>query len=396
MGRKSDGEDHSRHKLHLREDYTGEKLNRFARIVEVSFALSSNIDLESLLQKIADSATELTGAEFGGLLVLSKDGSKYEYFNVSGHCKLNGFPDDKGIFSIPYRKGTPLILDDVREYPEAVGIPPGHPPVKAFIGVPLSFREKILGSLFVGNSPSRGNFCEEDKDLLMAFAALAAVAIENARLYQQSKQLARLEERKRIAQSLHETVLQYLFTTGLEVEKCLDQADPCLEKLLIIQRLIDRASEDLRSTVFALSSHSSADTKELPAILAELIEEFEVTSGVRSSLLLPRHMPSEIPPAVSEAIYRIAREALSNVKKHARASAVAVTLSCDEHFVSITIQDNGRGLDMSGTSGLHFGLLTMKEVASNANGEIAILSNEDDEGTIVRATFPVSGGEKKT
>ncbi len=375
------------------KEYTSEKIKKLTSVIEVSLALTNKIDLDTVLQKIIDSATGLTRAEFGGLLVLSQDGSRYEYFKVSGSFKPDSFPAVTGILSLPYKEGVPLVLDDIRKQPKAVGTPLGYPPMKAFIGVPLSFRNKALGSLFVGNGPERGSFSVEDKNLLIVFASQAAVAIENARLYQRSKQLARLEERRRIAQSLHETVLQYLFTIGLEIEKCLDQADPCLEKLLVMQRLVERTSDNLRSTISALSIHASVEMRGISSILTDLIEEFENSSGVHVSLLLPQDLP-EMSPAVSDAIYCIVSEALSNVKKHARASAVVVAISCDERSVSVTIQDDGRGLDMSSTQGLHFGLLTMKQVASNANGEITILSNEDDVGTIVRATFPLFGGRK--
>ncbi len=378
------------------EGYTTGNLHKLTRVIEMSCALAGYVDLDSLLQKIVNSAVELAGAEFGGVLVMHQDKTHYEYFKVFGCShEPSEFPTGAGVLGIPHEEGHPLRSDDIRKHPRAVGIPHGHPEVKAFVGVPLRVRDKVFGSLFVGNSPGEGSFSREDQALLVAFAAQAAMAIENAQLYERTEQLAKLEERKRIAQSLHETVLQYLFTVGLEVEKCLEQADPCLEKLSMIQRLIDRASEELRSTIFALSFHSSVNMKGLPAILTDLIEELKTTSGIRSSLLLPRDLP-EMPLAVSEAIYRIVREALSNVKKHARASAVAVTLSYDKRFVSVTIQDNGRGLDTPSTPGLHFGLLTMKQVASNANGEITILSNEDDGGTIVRATFPMLGGRKET
>ncbi len=372
---------------HRCEDHTGEKLNRLARIVEVSFALSSNVDLGSLLQRIVDSATELTRAEFGGLLVLREDGAEYEYFKVSGPYNPHGFPTGSGILSIPYKEGVPLVLEDIRTHPKAVGTPPGHPPVKAFIGVPLSFRDKALGSLFVGNGPTRGGFSQEDKDLLMAFAAQAAVAIENARLYQRSKQLARLEERKRIAQSLHETVAQYLFTIGLEAEKCLEQHGPCQETIALIQRLADKANEEIRSAVFTLSMDSSFTKESLATILSELVEDFENISGVKASLILPQSLP-RIPFEVKEAVYRIVREALTNVQKHAHATMAAVTVSCEDDHLLVAVQDDGKGFRLKEDGSIHFGLLTMEQLASNAGGEITI-SNNEDVGTVVRVSFPV-------
>jgi len=369
-------------------EYTSEKLNRLTRIVEVSFALSSDIALEPLLQKIVDSATELTRAEFGGLLVLSNSSDKYEYFKVSGAFKPHGFPAGTGILSLPYKEGTPLMLDDIRTHPNAVGTPPGHPPVKAFIGVPLRFRNKSLGSLFVGNGPGQDKFSREDQTLLTAFASQAAIAIENTRLYKRSQQLARLKERKRIAQSLHETVAQYLFTIGLEAEKCLAQAGPCRATLALIQRLADRANEELRGAVFTLSRDTSITKESLSTLLSELIQEFENTSGVKALLIFPKVRP-QVPFPVKEAVYRIVREALTNVQKHAMASAVAVTVSHEGGMLSVAIQDNGKGFQTSESSGIHFGLLTMEQLASNANGKLIIVNNDDDIGTVVRVTFPL-------
>jgi signal transduction histidine kinase len=284
-------------------------------------------------------------------------------------------------------------LDDIRTHPRAVGTPPGHPPVRAFLGVPLSFRGKALGSLFVGNGPSGGSFSGGDRELLMAFAAQAALAIEHARLYQRSRQLARLEERKRIAQSLHETVAQYLFTIGLEAEKCLEQHCPCEETMVLVQRLADKANEELRSAVFTLSMDTSFTRESLSTILTELVEEFEKVSGVKSLLILPRTLP-RIPFRVKEAMYRIVREALTNVRKHAHATMAAVTVSYEGDRLSVAIQDDGTGFRLKDDGSIHFGLLTMEQLASNAGGEITI-SNNDDVGTVVRVSFPLTVSDRE-
>ncbi len=372
------------------DNLCGKELKRLASVVETSCALAENVDLDSLLQRIVDSAAELTGAELGGLLVLNQENTGYEYFKVTGCSdEPSGFPTGNGILSMPYKEGISLKLDNVRKHPRAVGTPPGHPEVEAFIGVPLRIRDKVLGSLFVGKGPGRGIFLEGDENLLMAFAAQASLTIENTRLYERAEELARLQERKRIAQSLHETVVQYLFSIELEASRHLGQREPCWRKLLTIQHLAERASDELRGAIFALSSTLSVSEKGLLVILKELTQKFEETSEVQASLLLPPDLP-EIPPAVNEAIYRIVSEALSNVRKHSQASAVVVTLSYDKSFISIAIQDNGCGLDLRKETGLHFGLLTMKQVANNAGGEITITNNEDDTGTVIRAIFPLS------
>ncbi|NOY98596.1 MAG: GAF domain-containing sensor histidine kinase [Chloroflexi bacterium] len=363
-------------------------IHRLTRVIEVSCALSS-IDIDVLLKRVVDAAVELTNAEMGGLLVLDENTEQFEYFKVSGWpYEPKGFPSGKGILGIPYREGDILLERNIHEHAKAVGVPEGHPDIKAFLAVPLKIRTKLLGSLFVGNEDSDKIFSEEDKHLLVAFATQVAVVIENARLYNRSEKLAILEERNRIARSLHETVVQYLFTIGLETERCLGRSEECDQHLTKIRRLSERASDELRSAIFTLSTISHTNPKGLSAILVDLIKEFEQNSGIKTTLLTPDTLPN-VPATVNDAVYRIVREALFNIQKHAQAMAAVVTLSADKDELTVVIQDNGRGLDAENVDGLHFGLLTMREVTAHARGELSITNNEDDIGTIVRAVFPL-------
>jgi len=369
------------------------KIHQLTRMIEVSCLLTSEIDLSALLQRVVDAAVELTNAEMGGMLVLDEKHEKFEHFKVSGWpLEPKGFPSGKGILGIPYKTGEALMERDISKHPKAIGTPAGHPDVASFIAVPLKVRERSLGSLFVGNKPGDKVFSEDDKFLLSAFASQAAVVIENTRLYNRSEELAVYDERRRIAQSLHETVVQYLFTIGLEAEHCRLNPEDCKKQLETIRRLAERASEELRSAILALSSNITTKHKALPSILADLVEEFESKTATQISLLTPDKLP-EIQPPIVEAIYRIAREALSNIQKHAHATAVVITLTVNHDSISLAIQDNGRGIDTSKSDGLHFGLVTMQQVAKNAKGEVFIIGNEDDVGTVVRAEFPFEHGE---
>lgn len=374
------------------DDRFEHKIHQLTRMIEVSCLLTSKLDLSALLQRVVDAAVELTNAEMGGMLVLDEKHEKFEYFKVSGWpLEPKGFPTGKGILGIPYETGVAIMEEDVRKHPKAIGTPAGHPDIASFIAVPLIVRDRALGSLFVGNKPGDKVFSDDDKFLLSAFASQAAVVIENTRLYKRSEEMVVYEERRRIAQSLHETVVQYLFTIGLEAEHCRLKPEDCERQLETIRRLAERASEELRSAIFALSSSVTTQYKALPAILGDLVEAFENKTATQISLLLPDELP-EIQPMVVEAIYRITREALSNIQKHAHATAVVITLTINHDSLALAIQDNGRGIDTSESDGLHFGLLTMQQVAKNAQGEIYILKNEDDVGTVVRAEFPFVQG----
>lgn len=380
------------------------RVEQLSRLMDVSKSVAAQLDLDPLLQQIVDTATRLVHAELGGLLVLSdsetegESAERFQFFKVSSWpYEPQGFPTGDGILSLSYRQGVPLRMDDVRCHTEAVGFPPHHPQVRAFLSVPLMRKDRSLGALFVGNAPGGPTFGPDDEELLLAFAAQATIAIENARLYAQAEELARLRERQRIAQALHDTVAQMLFTVGLEVEWCIShpsQDEETRQKLETIRHLTARGSDELRSAIFALRSPYLAKGDGLVDLLNERVAEFQAQSGIAATLIVPPQFPA-MPPLVSEAAYRIVCESLSNVRKHSCASAVFVSLHNDNESIIVTIQDDGVGLNEPLPAGmtdrdLHFGVATMRQLTEKAQGDLTIANNDDD-GVMVKARFPLPG-----
>lgn len=378
------------------------RVEQLSRLMEVSRSVAAQLDLDPLLQQIVDTATRLVDAELGGLLVLSEgesegeSGEPFQFFKVSSWpYEPQGFPTGDGLLSLSYQQGVPLRLDDVRSHPRAMGFPPYHPQVRAFLSVPLMRKDRSLGALFVGNTSGGPAFGSDDEELLLAFAAQATIAIENARLYAQADELARLRERQRIAQALHDTVAQMLFTVGLEVEWCISHPPPgdeIRQKLETIRRLTTRGSDELRSAIFALRSPYLARGDGLVDLLNERVTEFQSQSGIAATLVVPPRFPT-MPPLVSEAAYRIVCESLSNVRKHSCASAVFVSLYCDSESIIVTVQDDGVGLKdplapAMTDRDLHFGVATMRHLTEKAEGHFSITNNDDD-GAMVKARFPV-------
>jgi len=120
----------------------------------------------------------------------------------------------------------------------------------------------------------------------------------------------------------------------------------------------------------------------------------EARSGIVATLIVPPQFPS-LPPLVGEAVYRVVHESLSNVRKHAHASAVMVSLHHDRDSVTVTVQDNGVGLAEplpleADDHDLHFGVATMRQLATQAQGDFFIGDN-DDQGVMVKARFPMPG-----
>jgi len=373
------------------------RVDQLTRFIEVSKSVAATLDLEPLLQQIVDTATDLLGAEMGGLLVTSTDKAGFQFFKVSGWPSVpDGIPSGNGVLSLPFRDSVPLRIDDITKHPAARGFPKGHPRVQAFLSVPLLRGEQTLGSLFLGNAPESRSFSAEDEELLMAFAAHAAISIENARLYAQAEELARTRERQRIAQDLHDMVAQMIFSIGLEADWCvnnLEMESTAVKHIEMIRRLSSRSSDELRSAIFALRSPFPTQGESLDALVRTQMNEFQAQSGVEATLIISPGFPG-LPALLNEAIYRIIRESLSNVTKHANASGVIISLGFDNQFVTVTIQDNGVGLSrpldlIDGEANLHFGVTTMRKLAAQAQGDL-IIGRNDDDGTRVWARFPYS------
>ena len=378
------------------KEYLERKVHQLSRLMEVSRSIASRLDLEPLLQEIVDTATRLIGAELGGLLVLSQEkGQRFDCFKVCGWpYPLNCLPQGSGLFAAPLRDGRPLRVTDVQQHPQAVGMPPDHPPVKALLTVPLQSKGHILGVLFVGNGPGEPAFTADDEELLSAFSTQAAIAIENARLYAQSQEMARLRERERLANNLHDTVAQLFYTIGLEAKQGLDAlADDDLSPaahLETISRLSAQGSSEVRNVIFALSQDDGQET--LPCALRTLVREFEDTTAIETCLVLPPRLA--VPNTqLRNVVIRVVQEALANVRKHAQATMVLVTLSCNRDELVVTIQDDGVGIPPSHLpivmqgDGYHFGISTTRTMVERAGGRLG-LANGDEGGLIVKAWLP--------
>ncbi len=379
-----------------------QRVKQLARLIDVSKSVAAQLDLEPLLQQVVDSATHLLDANMGGLLVLDEQGTGIEYFKVTGWpYELSGTPGGIGILSLPYREKINLRSNNIGLHPQSTGFPAHHPAIEPFLAVPLLSKEKSLGTLFLGNHPNGAIFTQEAEELLVAFATQATIAIENARLYAKVNELARLRERQRIAQALHDTMAQMLFSIGLETNWCIENQNDrerVLQRLQTINSLASHSSDQLRSAIFALRSPYLPEEKysSLVQLIEAQVKEFERQSGIPAIINTAPCFP-DFSPLISEAVFRIVCESLNNVKKHARATGVVVNLDCDADSVLVIIQDNGIGLQEPSQldfpdGGLHFGVATMRKVTAQADGSLSITNNDDD-GVMVKARFPIPKGD---
>ena len=164
-------------------------IDRTRALVEAGIALTSELSLEAVLQRLVEIAAALTGAQYAALGVLDPSGLQLERFITTGideemRATIGELPRGRGILGALIREPQPLRLHDLHEDPRSVGFPPGHPPMNTFLGVPLRLRSVVYGNLYLTEKAGGGDFDSDDEAAVELLAAQAAVAIENARLYE--------------------------------------------------------------------------------------------------------------------------------------------------------------------------------------------------------------------
>jgi signal transduction histidine kinase len=176
---------------------------RLRALLEAGLAVSSELSLDGLLHRLVETAAELTGARYAALGVINPSGSELEQFVTYGidadaRAEIGALPRGRGILGVLIREAKPLRLHNLADDPRSVGFPPGHPPMSSFLGVPILLRGVAYGNLYLTEKRGGEDFTDEDEELATLLAGQAAVAVENARLYEAasrwSRQLESLEE----------------------------------------------------------------------------------------------------------------------------------------------------------------------------------------------------------
>src|SRR5436190_1583849 len=185
-----------------------DRTDRTRALVEAGIALSSELSLDAVLQKMVETAAALTGARYAALGVLDPGGSRLERFITTGvdaqtRGQIGDLPTGRGILGVLIRDARPLRLHEIGEDPRSVGFPPGHPPMRSFLGVPVALRGVAYGNLYLTEKEGGAPFTEEDEETVILLAAQSAVAIENARLYESATRWsAQLESLNEVASAV--------------------------------------------------------------------------------------------------------------------------------------------------------------------------------------------------
>jgi signal transduction histidine kinase len=367
------------------------------RLIEAGMALASEVSLDAVLQRIVDLAVELTGARYGALGVLTPDGQSIQEFITVGitpeeRAALGDPPTGHGLLGALIREEGPLRIADIGADPRSVGFPPNHPPMTSLLGARIIGRGTVFGNIYLTDKRGAEMFDEEDERVLVVLATQAAIAVENARLYDETerrgRELQRLqvfEERERIAKELHDGVIQALFAVGMSLQGLASSSsDPELARRLeAAVEDVDVAIRDLRNYIFGLRPGILAD-RQLDQALKELATEFGSRSDVVTVVDVDGEAASALASRAGEVV-QLAREALSNVSRHAEATTCRVSLRRGADGIVLEIDDDGRGFDV-GASTPGMGLRNLRERVESLDGVLEVTSTPG-EGTTVRATL---------
>jgi signal transduction histidine kinase len=170
--------------------------SRLRALFEAGVAVSSELSLDAVLQRLVEVAAELTGARYAALGVIDGSGTELERFLTHGidaetHAAIGALPRGRGILGALIHDAQPLRLHDLSDDPRSVGFPASHPPMRSFLGVPVLLRGVAYGNLYLTEKALEEDFTDEDQELVSLLASQAAVAIENARLYEASTRWSR-------------------------------------------------------------------------------------------------------------------------------------------------------------------------------------------------------------
>ncbi|MGZ6339838.1 MAG: GAF domain-containing sensor histidine kinase, partial [Candidatus Limnocylindrales bacterium] len=264
----------------------------------------------------------------------------------------------------------------------------------AFLGVPIVVKGRPIGNLYLTNKRGGGPFTDDDRRVVEVFALHAGIAMENARLHEQVQRLAVVDERERIGRDLHDGIIQSIYAVGLGLEDVPDLMDdePAEAKARVERAIesLDQSIRDIRNFIFGLRPEL-LEQAGLVGGLAALGDEFRVNSLVDVELETAGNGLVGLPPDETTQLLSIAREALSNIARHSRATRASIKVAASEEGVSVTISDNGVGFDPTRSRGPgHQGLVNMRARAADVGGSLEVESRPGH-GTRIIVALPRRG-----
>lgn len=342
------------------------------------------LDVDRVLQLIADRVSELVDARYAAIGIVDDTGA-IERFITSGiseeqRRRIGELPHGRGLLGLIIRENRTYRIPEISDHPESYGFPPNHPPMHSFLGTPITTQRETVGRLYLTDKVGAPEFSEPDAALVEMFARHAGIAIENARLHDQVRRLAVVDERDRISRDLHDSAIQAIYAQTLALD---DVPELIEEEPDEAARRVDEAIDalhavirDIRNFIFGLRP-VLLETGSIVEGLEHLATELRRSGGVAVSVTasLPPGQVEALPMEVVAELLAVTREALSNTARHASATHASVELAATNTELRLVLTDDGRGFDAGGAAERgHHGLANMRARVEALGGRFEVVS----------------------
>ncbi len=365
------------------------------QLLDAVMSIGADLDLSAVLHRIVEAATALADADYGALGVLDPHGEHLVEFVTVGiddatRSEIGAFPKGRGVLGLLITRPRPVRIADVTAHEASFGFPPGHPAMRSFLGVPIRLRDRVFGNLYLTNKRSAPEFSDVDEELVVALATAAGIAVENARLHAQVREVALLEDRERIAMDLHDSVIQQLFAVGLSLQGTvrLVADEEVARRVEAAVADLDVAIRDIRSAIFALSATNEAMPGGLREHILVLVDEVRPSLHGEPQVVFSGPVQAASSGVLAGDLLLVVREALSNVVRHARASCVEVDVTADDEWVTVRVIDDGIGPPEPGTRTEGRGLANLAARAERLHGSFSLRPGGGGKGTVLQWQVP--------
>jgi signal transduction histidine kinase len=374
----------------------GSREDAFTTMSDVVLAIAGELRLDAVLHRLVHAARELVDASYAALGIPDVSGTEFDQFLHAGMsdelvAELGPLPRTHGMLGAMLADPRPFRTDDITTDARFRGWwPDAHPRMRSFLGVPIVAKGDIIGAIYLTDKGGAPEFDEADEQIIEVLAAHAAIAIENARLFEASRELSVIEERNRLARELHDAMTQNLFSLALTAEAAsgLVRTDPAGAEAEIdrIRALARDTQAELRSLIFELRP-PQLEKDGLVATIGKDLDILGRAHGLKADLRV--HGTPELDSAVELELYRIVQEALNNAIRHARAETIAVEVEAGDGAVTMTVRDDGVGFDPGARAirERRLGLTSMRERAERLGGTFSVHTAREA-GTTVKVEIP--------
>jgi len=367
------------------------RVDQFRAISEVGRHIASLLSLDELLSQLAKSIqrtfnyylVEIGLIEGDEVVFHTRAGREEEIQLKPFRFKVG----QEGITGWVAATGKSYLAADVSQDPKFVRVT--HHETRSELAVPILFKGAIIGVLNI-QSELLNAFDESDIELMDVLANQAGIAIQNARLYEQARHVAVLEERQRMARELHDSVTQSLYGISLYAQAASGQLKmgneaKVADQLIEIQDTAQEALAEMRLLIYELRP-PLLEQEGLISALKTRLYSVEQRAGLETSI--KDSLSNRLPLFIEESLYRIAQEALNNIIKHAQAKSIQLLFSQDENKLVMEIIDDGVGFNPStATRAGRIGLSVMQERAASIGGRLEIQSQIGN-GTCIHIEVP--------